>query len=149
MPLNDYRCGMCNKTKEIFTKSRSGESEIFCDNCHSVMTKAFPLTAKMPSAWNSGWNKGLDGQGFMSKALGTKVHSKREEERIMAAKGFVPESDLGRHFIDDMIEKKAAEKAAGDAETQRYVDNLAKFGGNKELAVVETWPAKEMLAQAD
>jgi hypothetical protein len=75
------------------------------------------------------------------------VHSKRDEESIMRAKGFVPESDFGKHFIDDQQAKLAAEKAAGDAESKRWLDNVAKFDGNKELAAAETWPAHEMLKQ--
>jgi hypothetical protein len=147
MPINDWVCPMCNKVEEIFTKSRTSEVEVLCKSCHTVMTKKFPIVAKMSTLWNAGWNKGLEGQGIYSKSLGKKVHSQREEETIMRAKGFVPESDFGKHFIDDQQDKLAAEKAAGDAESQRWLDNVAKFDGNKELAAVETWPAHEMLKQ--
>jgi len=147
MPINDYFCQMCNSCEEIFTKSRSGDIEILCKSCHTVMTKKFPIVAKMSTLWNAGWNAGLEGQGFHSRSLGKRVHSQREEENIMRAKGFVPESDFGKHFIDDQQDKLAAEKAAGDAESQRWLDNVAKFDGNKELAAVETWPAHEMLKQ--
>lgn len=147
MPINDWVCPMCNKVEEIFTKSRTSEVEVLCKSCHTVMTKKFPVVAKMSTLWNAGWNKGLEGQGIYSKSLGKKVHSQREEETIMRARGFVPESDFGKHFIDDQQEKLAAEKAAGEAESKRWLDNVAKFDGNKELAAVETWPAHEMLKQ--
>lgn len=147
MPINDWVCPMCNKVEEIFTKSRTSEVEVLCKSCHTVMTKKFPIVAKMSSLWNAGWNKGLEGQGIYSKSLGKKVHSQREEEDIMRAKGFVPESDFGKHFIDDRQERLAAEHKKGEMESQRWLDNVKKFGGNKELAAVETWPAKEMLEQ--
>ena len=147
MPINDYFCQMCNGCEEIFTKSRKSEVEVLCKVCHTVMTKKFPVVAKMSTLWNAGWNAGLEGQGFHSRSLGKKVHSQREEENIMRAKGFIPESDFGKHFIDDQQERLAAEKKAGDAESQKWLDNVAKFDGNKELAAVETWPAHEMLKQ--
>jgi hypothetical protein len=65
------------------------------------MTKQFPKVAKMSTLWNAGWNAGLQGQAFHSRSLGKKVHSQREEETIMRSKGFIPESDFGKHFIDD------------------------------------------------
>jgi transcription elongation factor Elf1 len=147
MPLNDWLCPLCNKSEEIFTKSRTGESEVLCKSCHTVMTKQFPKVAKTSTLWNASWNAGLEGQGIYSRSLGKRVHSQREEETIMRAKGFVPESDFGKHFIDDQQAKLAAEKAAGDAESRRWLDNVAKFDGNKELAAAETWPAHEMLKQ--
>jgi len=65
----------------------------------------------------------------------------------MRAKGFVPESDFGKHFIEDQQVKLAEEKARGDAESKRWLDNVAKFNGDKNAAAVETWPAHEMLKQ--
>jgi len=147
MPLNDYVCPMCNKTEEIFTKSRTGESEVFCKSCHTVMAKQFPKVAKTSTLWNASWNAGLEGQGFHSRSLGKKVHSKREEETIMRSKGFIPESDFGKHFIDDQQEKLAAEKLKGEAESKRWIDNLVKYDGDKNQAAVATWPAHEMLEQ--
>jgi len=111
------------------------------------MTKQFPKVAKMSTLWNGGWNAGLEGQGIYSRSLGKKVHSQREEENIMRSKGFVPESDFGKHFIDDQQEKLAAEHKKGEMETVRWQENLAKYNGDKELAAVATWPAKEMLEQ--
>jgi len=147
MPIHDYLCPMCNKTEEIFTKSRTGESEVFCKSCHTVMAKQFPKVAKTSTLWNASWNAGLEGQGFYSRSLGKVVHSKRDEESIMRAKGFVPESDYGKHFIEDKQAELAAEKARGEAESKRWLDNVAKFNGDKNLAAVETWPAHEMLKQ--
>jgi hypothetical protein len=72
------------------------------------MTKQFPKVAKMSTLWNAGWNAGLEGQGFHSHSQGKKVHSQREEETIMRSKGFIPESDFGKHFIDDQQAKLAA-----------------------------------------
>jgi hypothetical protein len=45
-----------------------------------------PLLAKTSTFWNAGWNAGLEGQGFHSQALGKKVHSKREEAKILECK---------------------------------------------------------------
>ena len=147
MPLFDFKCPSCGNVEEKFLKSRDGSVEVVCVTCDIIMKKLPPLLAKTSTLWNAGWNAGLEGQGFHSRSLGKKVHSQREEENIMRAKGFIPESDFGKHFIDDQQERLAAEKKAGDAESQKWLDNVAKFDGNKELAAVETWPAHEMLKQ--
>ena len=147
MPLFDFKCPSCGNVEEKFLKSRDGSVEVLCVTCDIIMKKLPPLLAKTSTLWNAGWNAGLEGQGFHSRSLGKKVHSQREEENIMRAKGFIPESDFGKHFIDDQQERLAAEKKAGDAESQKWLDNVAKFDGNKELAAVETWPAHEMLKQ--
>jgi hypothetical protein len=111
------------------------------------MTKQFPKVAKTSTLWNASWNAGLEGQGFYSRSLGKVVHSKRDEESIMRSKGFVPESDYGKHFIEDKQAELAAEKARGEAESKRWIDNLVKYEGDKNLAAVATWPAHEMLEQ--
>ena len=147
MPLFDFKCPSCGNVEEKFLKSRDGSVEVVCVTCDIIMKKLPPLLAKTSTLWNAGWNAGLEGQGFHSRSLGKKVHSQREEENIMRAKGFIPESDFGKHFIDDQQERLAAEKKAGDAESQKWLDNVAKFDGNKELAAVETSPAHEMLKQ--
>ena len=111
------------------------------------MAKQFPKVAKTSTLWNASWNAGLEGQGFYSRSLGKVVHSKRDEESIMRAKGFVPESDYGKHFIEDKQAELAAEKRAGEAESKRWIDNLVKYEGEKNQAAVATWPAHEMLKQ--
>jgi hypothetical protein len=149
MPLHDFKCLVCNGIKEKFLKSRSGEVEVICDKCHIVMVKQISLPAKTATLWNDGWNSGLSGQGIYSQALGKKVHSRREEAKIMESRGFVSERDLGSHFIDDMMEKQKREKEKEDAISQRWLDNVKKFNGDKEQACVETFPAHEMLAQSE
>ena len=86
IPIYEYKCPECGGYEELFLHMRDSKKEILCKNCSIVMKKLLSVVAKTASLWNDGWNKGLDGQGVFSHALGKKVHSKREESKILEAK---------------------------------------------------------------
>jgi hypothetical protein len=54
---------------------------------------------------------------------------------------------MGAGFIDRHIEKKAEEAAKAETVSKTYIDNLTKFGGDRIMAVAETFPAHEMLKE--
>ena len=65
-------------------------------------------------------------------------------------RGLVRESDLGgENFVNDYKTKAFAERDKLDKISQTYTDNLKKYDGDKMKAVVDTFPAHEMLAQSD
>jgi hypothetical protein len=145
MPIYDYKCMVCARTEEKFLKSRSGEVEVICASCHIVMKKIPSLIAKTASAWNAGWNAGLDGQGMFSTALGQKVHSRREEEKIMNERGFVNEKDLGKDWFENEQNKKAERLAQQDALTNTYNSKVKEYGGDKNRAAAETFTTEMCL----
>lgn len=147
MPIYERFCPLCGGHEEIILGVNERASEIICEKCHIVMAPILSVPAKTASLWNGSWNAGLSGQGFYSTALGKKVHSRREEDNIMKAKGFVSESDMGRGYIDSHIDKVAEATLAQDKINSTYIDNLNKYGGDKIKAVTETFPAHEMLKQ--
>ena len=62
----------------------------------------------------------------------------------------IRESDLGGdNFVQDYKTKAFAERDRLDKVSQTYTDNLKKYNGDKMKAVVDTFPAHEMLAQSD
>lgn len=142
MPLFDFRCPVCGALAEKFIRK---ETEVICTACDISMIKMMPLLAKTATLWNSGWNSGLDGQGIYSHALGKKVHNRREEAKIMEARGFVSESDLAPHWWEDQIAKKEAKVAEQDRLTQTYNDKVTEYGGDKIRAMTETFTTEACL----
>jgi len=144
MPLHDFRCPSCGSVEEKFLRS-SSVVEVLCVNCDIVMKKLPPLIAKTAQIWNDGWNSGLDGQGIYSHALGKKVHNRREEAKIMEARGFVSESDLAPHWWDDQVAKKEAKVAEQDRLTDTYNSKVKEYGGDKIRAMTETFTTEACL----
>jgi hypothetical protein len=95
--------------------------------------------------WNGGWNAGLEGQGIYSHALGKKVHSKREEAKILEAKGFVSESDLAPHWWEDQQAKKMEKIKEQDRLTDTYNSKVTEYGGDKIRAMTETFTTEACL----
>jgi hypothetical protein len=121
-----------------------------CPQCSQQSVKLVSMPAKTATLWNSRWNEGLASTGFHSYSVGGQVCDKRQEEEIMKSRGFINEKDLGgdswhssksQAIIDD--------KNKLEADAARYRANLVKFDGDKALAVSETFPAKQMLAEAE
>lgn len=144
IPLHDYKCPNCGSVEEKFLK-RHSVVEVLCVNCDIVMHRLPPLIAKTASIWNDGWNAGLDGQGVYSMALGKKVHNKREEEKILNAKGFISEKELGSHWWDDQMAKKQAKLAEQDRLTDTYNSKVKEYNGDKTRAMTETFTTEACL----
>ena len=145
MPLFDFKCMSCGNVEEKFLKSRDGSVEVVCVTCDIIMKKLPPLLAKTSTLWNAGWNAGLEGQGFHSHALGKKVHSKREEAKILEAKGFVSESDLAPHWWEDQQAKKLDKLKEQDRLTDTYNSKVTEYGGDKIRAMTETFTTEACL----
>lgn len=101
------------------------------------------LPAKTPGLWHAGWTNGMEG-GVFSAALGQKVANKHEEARIMKQRGFIPESDLGKHWIDDTQAKLEQKWQAQADYTATYQENLKTM--SQEDAVAATWSAEDCLS---
>jgi len=114
------------------------------------MKRLVSMPAKTQSLWSGGWRKGLSSDGFFSPSVGGRVSSKREEEKIMNARGFIREADLGgEQFYERQTAKQYEEKEKHDKTAARYRQNLKDFGGDKMKAVEHKFPAHEMLAQSE
>ena len=122
------------------------DKEVICEGCHIVMQKIISVPAYTPSSWGVDWRAGLSGSSIHSVALGRPVASRKEEEAIMRDRGFIPESELGSHFIDDFNEKRRAAVIEQDKVNDTYQANLKAFGGDKIKAISETFPAHECVS---
>jgi putative FmdB family regulatory protein len=145
MPIYDFKCDDHGEW-EALVKWAQGSK---CPVCGVPGVQQVSMPARMTTLWNAGWNAGLSNNGFFSHSAGHRVSDKREEERIMNARGFVNEKDAGGEAMHDTLaSRKIDEKKQLDATASLYRENLKKFDGDKTMAVTETFPAPLMLEQA-
>jgi putative FmdB family regulatory protein len=145
MPLYDFRCEEHGRW-EVLAKANETRA---CPSCGVEGVRMISLPAKTATLWNSGWNSGLGSNGFYSASAGQRVSDKREEERIMNARGFINEKELGgESFYQRQLDKNRDERNEAAAAAKTWTDNLKKFDGDKTRAMTETYPAHEMLKQA-
>ena len=145
MPIYDFRCPEHGEW-EALVKWAQGSK---CPVCDVPGVQQVSMPARMTTLWNAGWNAGLSNNGFFSHSAGHRVSDKREEERIMNARGFVNEKDAGGEAMyDTLASRKIDEKKQLDTTANLYRENLKRFDGDKVMAVTETFPAREMLEQA-
>ena len=155
MPLADFKCeehGVAEMllSRKQFEELGSGLIQVCCTECRLPMAKLLSTPAKTATLWHGNWSQGLASSGFHSTSVGGRVANKREEEKIMRARGFIPESDLGGDvFYERMTSNANEERQRLNKVADTYLDNLEKFDGDKMKAVVETFPAHEMLAQSE
>ena len=144
MPLYEFNCPKCGQTDEHLLKYSDLEKvEIICTPCSMAMVKCVSMPAKTPNAWHGNWSEGLSSNMY-SVALGRKVSNKREEGKIMEARGFVNEKDLG----PDWYEKTQSTIKWRQDERQKKSDIYSKTlkeTGSAEKAVEAAFPAKECL----
>ncbi len=144
MPIFTFACSRDGHAEEhIMSYDRSRKVEMICPHCGDAMIIPCTTPAYTPSAWNAGWTTGMD-HALYSKALGRKVSSRREEEKILNDAGFVCETDLGKDWIENTANKKAEQMAQQDAKHDLYNTILAETG-DEVKAVEAAFPAHECL----
>ncbi len=149
----DYDCSHCtHTTEELFKVNHEIPQNIECEVCGSISYKAIPMIARTAGAWAE---QTTETGGFWSVPLGINVTGQHQEERIARSRGLVPESQLGKHFIDDWTENRKREIKEENAETARYQANLVEArkhcngddAAAKVEAVSKTFTASDMLAK--
>lgn len=145
IPLYDYKCEDCKIVAERLVKL-SAADEQYCLACEQPMSRQVSAPAKTPGLWADGWNAGLASTGKYDVGLGMKIYNERQRDRELESRGWIRESDLGPNFWDRQQSKIKAENAQIEAKSKEFKENLTRFDGNKELAVSETWKAKDCLA---
>lgn len=88
---------------------------------------------------------GAEGTGYFSKALGREVGSKRQEEKIMNANGYIAESDLPSHYWEDQTEIRK-EKIYRQETEVRAIEEQLKLGVDLGEAIANTFSAERCLS---
>jgi hypothetical protein len=154
VPLLDFKCEEHGVVELLLKRKEcdaldAGTSQVMCADCHKPMVQLVSMPAKTATLWHGGWSSGLS-SGYFSVSAGKHVANKREEEKIMNARGYINEKDLGGEvFYERMTMKGREERDRLDNMANTYIKNLEKHDGDKMKAVVETFPAHEMLAQSE
>ena len=149
MPLHDYQVYGPDGApirgeiiEKFFKNGRDIPARLELQDGHYAL-RLVSLPAKTSGLWHAGWTNGLDNCGIYSAALGKNVSNKHEEAKIMKSRGFIPESDLGTHFVADTQEKLAKKWDAQEALTNQYQANLKTM--SKEDAIASTFTADKCL----
>jgi|TARA_R100001530_G_scaffold134174_1_gene108550 hypothetical protein len=120
------------------------------EECGGALSKCLGSFAKTPSRWGDETGKyGVN--GMFSPGLGRYVTNRREEEKIMRSMGKIPESDMGKHYIQDKIEEERVKEEKITKNLNTYREKVQQYGNTEEgkiKAITETLPAKEMLKEA-
>lgn len=145
MPLYDFSCPKCGDRKEhLMSHKRSQTVEVMCDKCNIAKIKMPSLIGKTATAWHSNWTDGMEHNSW-SMSAGRRVANKREEEKIMNAKGFVNEKDLGDSYWWEDNSAKLQEKAKAQDDKTALYNKVLKETGDAAKAVEKAFPAKECL----
>jgi hypothetical protein len=126
--------------EHLCSYSEKPKSLVSDDGHYALPTPSLP--AKTPGAWHGNWSEGLSSNQY-SAALGRKVANTYEEAKIMKAKGFIPESDLGHNWVANTQEKLNNHWKAQEDYSIKFKENMKTM--SPEDAVAATWTAQECL----
>jgi len=124
-------------------------SDVRVLNCPKCGNTGCGKMVSMPAKTGALWGDTTFGiNGKFNAGLGTSIISRAHEDSILKQRGLVRETDLPRDFYESHTTKLREEKVKLDKDANTYLANVKKFGGDKAKAVVETFPAHQMLAEA-
>jgi hypothetical protein len=142
MPMFDYFCGE-HVYQELFMRGEKVPATIDCPTCGQRAEKQIATPAFTPGRWGDQTGKyGVN--GFYDRGLGARYQTSMQREKIMDAKGLVPESSFGKHHVEDTLQKQASHQESQDKDIARYKANMKKHEGDKARAIAETFSVAEM-----
>ncbi len=147
MPIFEFGCDHCGHYEEKLMSYKKSIENRGCPSCQNKLRKLPSLIAKTKEAWNAQWNDGLSGSGSYDAGLGMTIYSEKQRTQELNKRGWVRESDLGGESWWDKETSKRKVQVEKDKENfNNFQSNLKKFDGDKEKALIETYPAKDCLA---
>lgn len=103
--------------------------------------RAYPIIsgiAHTPSSWGSEWRRGLSGSAKYDAGLGTMIYDEKQRDALLAARGWIRESDLPKHYVDDQLEAKQQEADALRKEDEYAESVLAELGIDESVEFTPT-----------
>jgi hypothetical protein len=163
MPFYQFKCKECGKAHEAMCKWEDVAVLIENEACgspkffdpHSIKdlaedgsdgcgAKALYKVLTPPNIIGETTGKwGVN--GYYSKALGGYVDSPRAEEKIMNARGYIRESDLGNHGWNDAVEAKQTRMRRKEDDVKQIEADIAA-GMDKGEAYAKTFSAERALS---
>jgi len=101
MPTYEFRCRYDHVT-EFTCRVADRPDEVDCEFCNAPAARIVSLIARTPAKW------GGSDAGYFDRGAGKYFNNSHERDAWAKAGGWVNESDLPRHAIEDSDEKQAA-----------------------------------------
>ena len=140
MPLQSYVCASCSHTtEELFGVHEDRPKHIECEECGASAVYVFPRIARTSARWG-------DGHAHFDAGLGMYIENSMHKEKVLKERGIVAESDMGSHWHADRVSSIKSIKQKEIALENTYKANIEKHDGDEMQAMVETMPAKDILA---
>ncbi len=102
--------------------------------------------ARMKEAWSGACGTWGGVNGTYDVGAGRRFESRKQQDQWLKDNGYVRESDMGRHYIDDQIAKQETENSFLKHVDGVYQENLKKFGDTTSAAI-ETWSQPSVYKQ--
>lgn len=123
-------------------ESKMNTMNVRCESCGEINSWNAKLCIPSKDETWVTHRHGVD--GYFSHALGRNLSGgRREEQKIMAAKGFVCEADLRPHLLEDITEAKKDKRNQQDKYIDKYTGAIAE-GKSKEDAIAELAPMEDI-----
>ena len=137
MPIYCYKTASGEEIEHICRVSE--KPEYLLDR--ATGERAYPIISRIahtPSNWGSEWRRGLSGSAKYDGGLGTMVYDENHRDALLAERGWIRESDLPKHYVEDQLEakEKEAEQLRKDDEFAESV--LADLGIDESVEFTPT-----------
>lgn len=144
MPLYRYRCASGHSVEKLH-KYAERPVEMTCPTCGA--RSCLDVAASFRPAKTAG--KWGESAGRYDRGLGCYVRNSAERDAVMAARGWVAESDMPNGYADSVIQTGLNEKAEHERNMAKYEYHLKEHKGDAGAAWAETFPAEEILSESD
>lgn len=144
MPVYDFSCTEHGLFEDLV---KWDVYNLPCPLCSKDSVRQVSAPLKTSTLWG---DTPFGINGHYDKGLGCRITSYADTDRKLAKRGLVRESDLGGDMYHERcVDAQLAEKKRLDKNQAKLAESLKKFDGNKELAMIDAFPARQMLEEAD
>lgn len=135
MPLYEARCPECYTPVEYMARIDLRDSTPECLLCRVPTVRGVTAPAFTPSSWgDSKW------AGRYDKGLGVTLRDKAHRERVMKARGLVEDTAYDQQ---NRLDRAVSLNRDHERTVKRYEANLREAGGDKGLAIANTFPVND------
>jgi len=135
MPLYQASCPHCGEQVEYLRPYGRRDETPLCPNDRTPTVKQVTAPAFTPSSWgDSKW------AGKYDKGLGVTLRDKNHREQVMKSRGLVEDTAYDQR---NRLDKAVSLNNDHERTVKRYEHNLREAGGDKGLAIANTFPAND------
>lgn len=135
MPLYDAECATCGAVTEYLRPYTRRADTPPCGACGASTAPKVSLPAFTPSGWgDSKW------AGRHDKGLGVTLRDKAHRDRIMRERGLVEDT---KYDQQNRLDKSVSAHGDHERTVRKYEQNLREAGGDKGLAIANTFPVND------